>query len=239
MKITANRRISFFEVNENLELRPRSLVNLMQEAATLHSRAAGYETPVLMKKGRAWILYRIAVIIDRIPMFGDELEIVTWHRGSRKFRSYRDFQFICNGEKLVSATSLWLFIDTERKKILKPPEDAAESYTVEPEEATGIDIDRWRPENRFEPDASVTVGTRPSDYDPLGHVNNALYLEYLETLTQRVFNSPCRMSQIFIQYSKEIPGDVLSVEAGLKNQGDWYIFNISSEAGENAAGKFK
>lgn len=239
MKITAERRIGFFEINENLELRPRALVNLLQEAAALHSRTAGYEAPALMENGRAWILHRIAIVIDRIPVFGDEIEIVTWHRGSRKFRSYRDFELLQHGEKLVSAASLWLFIDTERKKILKPPDDVAESYTVEPVVATDIDIDRWRPENRFQPESSATVATRPSDYDPLGHVNNALYLDYLETLTERVFGAPYRMRQIHIQYNREIPKGVLSVEAGLKNQEDGYIFKILSEAGEHAVGKFR
>ncbi|MFP4193606.1 MAG: acyl-[acyl-carrier-protein] thioesterase [Desulfosalsimonas sp.] len=239
MKITTKRRIGFFEVNENFELRPRALVNLLQEAAVLHSRKAGYETPALMKKQRAWILHRIAIVVDRMPVFGDELEIVTWHKGSRKLRSYRDFEIMRNGEKLASAASLWLFIDTGRKKILRPPEDALESYTVEPEDATDVDIDRWHPENRFEPESSLLIPTRASDYDPLGHVNNALYLDYLETLAERVFDAPYRMRKIFIQFNREIPKEVLTVEAGLKNNGDWYTFKISSESGENAVGQFR
>ncbi|MCF8111268.1 MAG: hypothetical protein K9J85_07235 [Desulfobacteraceae bacterium] len=239
MKITSQRRIGFFEVNENLELRPRALVNFLQDAAILHSKKAGYETPALMEKQRAWILHRIAIVIDRMPVFGDELEIVTWHKGSRKLRSYRDFEIMHNGEKLVSATSLWLFIDTVRKKILRPPQDVAESYTVEPGDAIDVDIDRWRPENRFEPESTLLIPTRASDYDPLGHVNNALYLDYLETLTERVFEAPWRMHRIHIQYSREITKDVLSVKAGLKNQGDWYIFKINSDAGEHAVGKFQ
>ncbi|MFW6011560.1 MAG: acyl-[acyl-carrier-protein] thioesterase [Desulfosalsimonas sp.] len=239
MKITSQQRIGFFEVNENLELRPRALVNLFQEAAMLHSRKAGYETPVLMKKERAWILHRIAIVIDRMPVFGDELEIVTWHKGSRKLRSYRDFEILHNGEKLVSAASLWLFIDTARKKILRPPQDVTESYTVEPEDAVDIDIDRWRPENRSELESTILIPTRASDYDPLGHVNNALYLDYLETLTERVFEVPYRMRELLIQFNREIPKEILSVKAGLKNNGDWYIFKIESEAGEHALGKFQ
>ncbi|MFP4160039.1 MAG: acyl-[acyl-carrier-protein] thioesterase [Desulfobacterales bacterium] len=238
MKITTGHGVNFFEVNENLELRPRGLVNLLQQAAMLHSRRAGYEAPVLMKTGRAWILHRIAINISELPVFGDEVEVVTWHKGSRGFKSYRDFEIIRNGEKLVSATSLWLFIDLERKKILKPPHDLIESYTVEPGDATDADLDRWKPENGFEPESSVTITTRPSDYDPLGHVNNALYFDYLETLTESAFKAPYGMRQIKVQFNREISKDVASVQAGLKTSGKGYIFEITSASGNNAAGEF-
>ncbi|MFW6080675.1 MAG: acyl-[acyl-carrier-protein] thioesterase [Desulfosalsimonas sp.] len=238
MKITTAHRINFFEVNENLELRPRGLVNLLQLAAMLHSREAGYEAPVLMKRGRAWILHRIGIDIARLPVFGDEVEVVTWHKASGRFKSYRDFEIIKNGEKLVSATSLWLFIDLERKKILKPPQEIVEAYTVEPGDASEIDIDRWRPENGFEPDSTVTIATRPSDYDPLGHVNNALYFDYLETLMGQVLENPPVVHRIMVQFNREISKDVSSVQAGLKTRGEGYIFKVTSAAGNNATGEF-
>lgn len=238
MKITTAHGINFFEVNENLELRPRGLVNLLQQAAMIHSRRAGYEAPTLMKSGRAWMLHRIAISISELPVFGDEVEVVTWHKGSRGFKSYRDFEIIRNGEKLVSATSLWLFIDLERKKILKAPQDVIVSYTVEPGDATDTDIDRWKPENGFEPESTVTITTRPSDYDPLGHVNNAFYFDYLETLTEGAFKSPYGMRQIIVQFNREISKDVASVQAGLKTRGEGYIFKITSASGNNATGEF-
>ena len=238
MKITITRRIGFFEVNENFALRLRVLLNCLQDAATVHSQHAGYETSRLMEKQKAWVLHRIAIQVHSPPVCGDEIEVVTWHKGSRGFRSYRDFEIYRNGQKLVSAASLWLFIDLARKKILRPPQDAGACYGEEKQDALGMDIDKWKSPQGFDPDAVVAIATRPSDYDPLGHVNNAMYFDYLETLVERVFEKPRQMRTVIVQFNKEISADVLEVSAGLKKQDAGFMFNITSAVGEHAAGEF-
>ena len=238
MKVTTTRRIGFFEVNENFALRLKVLLNCLQDAATVHSQQAGYETRRLMDEQKAWVLHRIAIQVYRPPVCGDEIEVVTWHKGSRGFRSYRDFEIYRNGEKLVAAASLWLFIDLARKKILRPPQDAGACYGVEKRDALDMDINKWKSPQGFDPEAAVTIATRPSDYDPLGHVNNALYFDYLETLAERVFEKPREMRTVIVQFNKEIPEDVFEVSAGLKKQDAGFIFNVTSEVGVHAAGEF-
>lgn len=238
MKVTTTRRVCFFEVNEQFELRLKVLLNYMQEAAAVHSEQAGYAAPVLMEQHKAWVLHRIGMRIDRLPAFGDSLEIVTWHRGARGFRSYRDFAVYCNGEKRVSATSLWLFIDLARKKILKPPKGAQELYTVENANALDMDIDRWKPDLSFQPEAGTAIHVRASDYDPLGHVNNAVYFDYLETLVERALGRPGNIRNIRVQFNREIPRAVTEVAGGLKKQDGGYMFKITSAEGVNAAGEF-
>ncbi|MFP3981257.1 MAG: acyl-[acyl-carrier-protein] thioesterase [Desulfobacterales bacterium] len=238
MKVTTTRRIGFFEVNGNFALRLRVLLNCLQEAATVHSQQAGYETLRLIKEQKAWVLHRIAIQVHSPPVCGDEIEVVTWHKGSRGFRSYRDFEIYRNGEKLVSAASLWLFIDLARKKILRPPQDVGACYGVETRDALDADINKWKTPRDFDPEAAVAIATRPSDYDPLGHVNNALYFDYLETLAERVFEKPQEMRTVIVQFNKEIAADVSEVSAGLKKQDPGYIFNVSSPAGTHAAGEF-
>lgn len=238
MKVALSREICLFEVDADFVLRPRVLLNCLQQAAALHSQQAGYATPDMLKQQKAWVLYRLALQVHNQPVFGVPLEIVTWHKGTRGFRSYRDFEIYQQGRKSMSAASLWLYIDLVRKKILKVPGDVAQSYTVEPDDAIDADLDRWKPPVIHEPDITRTIAVRASDYDPLGHVNNALYFDYLETLAVPLMENRRKFGDIAIQYNREIPGQTPEICAVLKKGENGFTFEIRSAADVHAAGEF-
>lgn len=240
MKVATSRQICFFEVDDDFILRPRALINCLQEAAAIHSRQAGHATADLLKKQKAWVLYRLALRIDNPPLYGNRLEIITWHKGSRAFRSYRDFEIRQAGRKIVSASSLWLYIDLARKKILKVPKDVAGSYTVEDESALDMDMDKWKPAapGKNPPDLSMSVAVRSSDYDPVGHVNNAVYLDYIETLAQPLLKNGRKINFIAIQYNKEIAGNTPEVEASLNKNENGFTFEVRTADEIHAAGEF-
>lgn len=238
MKIEYPRRIGFHELDQGFSLRLKPLLNYMQEAAALHSDRAGYANPQLLNIGRAWVLHRMVIQIHRLPALGDELRVVTWHRGGRGVRSYRDFEIYAAGEKVVSAGSLWLFIDTVKKKILKVPGDVSEKYEMEEEEALAVDIDKWRPNFSFEPANAVSIPVRPSDYDPLGHVNNAVYFDYVEILMERLLHRPEKKGMLFMQYSNEIQQEIEVLWGELKSKKGGFIFRLVSTGGTHAVGEF-
>ena len=239
MKVTVSKRIGFYEIDSDYKLRLKPLLNVMQEAAATHSDLAGCSTAALLAEGRAWVLHRMVLQVHRPPALGDELSVITWHKGSRGFRSYRDFEILAEEEKLVSAASLWLLIDTRRKRILKVPPDVAERYGSEEIDGLEINIDQWKPDLAFEPDITVPVAIRPSDYDPLGHVNNALYFDYLETLMENALEKPGKKGRLGIEFNKEIPRGVDSVAAGLKTEASGFIFKFASSDAVHAAGQFR
>lgn len=239
MKVELQKKISFFELNSRFELRLKGLLNYMQEAAAFHSEQAGHGTCQLMEQGNAWVLHRIGMTFHRIPVFGDDLRIVTWHQGAKGFRAYRDFEIFCGSQKIVSATTVWFFIDLHRKKILKIPKDIAERYTLEKDQAWDTDINAWNPDLELKTEPVVQIQTRPSDYDPLGHVNNALYFDYLETLITRGFPDNRKIQTILMQFNKEIATAVSNVDVGLKHGGDLVRFMLSSPGCVHAVGEFR
>jgi acyl-ACP thioesterase len=240
MKVATSRLIGLFEVDDDFVLRPRYLINCLQEAASFHSRQAGHATADLLKKQKAWVLYRLAIKIDSPPLYGSKLETITWHKGSRAFRSYRDFEIRQAGKKIVSASSLWLYIDLSKKKILKVPKDVSGSYTVEDQSALDIDMDKWKfaAPVKNPPDLSMSVAVRPSDYDPVGHVNNAVYLDYVETLAQPLLKNGRKINFIAIQYNKEIAQNTPEVEASLNKNENGFTFEIRTADEIHAAGQF-
>lgn len=239
MKVTVTKRIGFYEIDSDYKLHLKPLLNVMQEAAATHSDRVGYSTADLLAEGRAWVLHRMVLQVHRPPALGDELSVTTWHKGSRGFRSYRDFEIFSGDEKLVSAASLWLLIDIRRKRILKVPPDVPERYGAEEIDGLEINIDQWKPDLGFEPDITVPVAVRPSDYDPLGHVNNALYFDYLETLMDKTLGQPRKKGRLGIEFNKEIAPGVDSVTAGLKTEAGGFIFKFASSDAVHAAGEFR
>lgn len=228
MKITIDRQVSLSEVDARFEIRLRALVNHLQHAAGLHSAQVGYGTRTLIERGHAWVLYRIAIQIHRPPVFDDQLEIVTWHRGVNRFRSYRDIEFYCQGQKIAAAASVWLYINLDKKRILKVPRDVETRYSVETDQALAIDLDGWKPDLGLVPETATTIRTRASDYDPLGHVNNAVYFDYLETLGENVLPAGSRIQQVLMQYNKEIPKTVAEVAVDLKQTDAGYLVKLFS-----------
>jgi len=238
VKIDFEKNIGLFELDSNLTLRLKPLLNYFQEVVGIHSDTRGCGLKWLMDQGKAWVLHRIGIHIHRLPGFGDELKISTWYRGGNGFRAYRDFEILSKGEKIVSANSLWLFIDLNRKKILQVPEEADNWYTVEKDKALDLDIDTWRPNLNFEPETVKTIGLRPSDYDPLGHVNNALYFDFLENLTSLAFDDKRRVQQVVMQFNKEILKGMDTVKIGMRKTEDHYEYKLFSHEGIHAAGNF-
>ncbi len=238
VKIEIERQVGFYEVDSHFFLRFKSLLNLFQDSTSVHSDRGGCGIRWLMSQKRAWVLHRICVHVHRMPCLGDDLRIFTWSRGGKGFRAYRDFEIFSNGQKLVSAASLFLFIDLERKKILKIPEAAGRWYTVEKEQALDMNIDEFYPNLRFEPEISETINIRPSDYDPLGHVNNALYLDFLENLVHRVFKNTKKLQQVVIQFHNEIPKGLDRIEIGIQQKNELYEFKLFSSGCIHAAGTF-
>lgn len=239
MKVEIQRKVGFYEVDADFSLRFKSLLQYFQDSTGVHSDLGGCGIRWLMEQGRAWVLHRICVRVLLMPCLGDDLRISTWSRGAKGFRAYRDYEIFCRGEKIVSATSLCIFIDTEKKKILKVPEEAAQWYTVETDQAMDMDIDEFHPNLKFEPEHWETAEIRPSDFDPLDHVNNALYLDFLENLVGRTCPDQKRIREVVIQFHNEIPRQVGRVDIGIRQNSGSNEFKIFSPGCVHAAGTFR
>ena len=65
-----------------------------------------------------WVLSRLLVKIDRRPRWTEEFTLETWSRGTDGFFAYRDYRFLDKeGNEIIKATSSWLVLDLESKRI--------------------------------------------------------------------------------------------------------------------------
>lgn len=160
----------------------------MQEAAFDASAAAGYDMDRYHALGRFW-LTRETEIEHLAPLrYGDSVETKTWVADVRKIRSRRAYELrvAASGELAARAHTDWVYLDraTGRPAPIEPEMILAFSPEGAPELAP--------PRSRFPAVPAPPVGvfrlTRrvdPRDLDQVGHVNNAVYLEYLEDCSAR------------------------------------------------------
>ncbi len=170
-------RVRFDEAAPDGLARTSVLLRYAQDLAWFHSSARGFTRAWYRERGLAW-LARAAEITVLAPMLvGEEYIGTTQVSGWRRVWARRRTDFV----DADGATVAWLHVDW----VLL---DARGAPTRVPREFDGI---FWAPEATFQlarvplgdPPASAQRGTfvaRPHELDPMDHVNNAVYADWLD-----------------------------------------------------------
>jgi acyl-ACP thioesterase len=237
MKVELKRQVRYGEVDPFFKQKIGSLFKLFTDAAVRHSESAGFGPRQLIRTGRAWVLNKFGVRIHRYPEYGEALRVLTWHRGQKGVRAYREFEVFAGNQRLAAASSVWLYIDMQNKKILRLPETVGADYTVETQTALDMVLDGWKGQRLFPVETHVKTTIRRSDYDPVGHVNNAAYLDYLETSVLAGFGETARIRTLNIEFLKEINRNVRAISTGMKDTGQGCLFKINNDAHVYACGE--
>lgn len=172
--------VHVYEIGLNNKLNVYSLFNYLQDIASDHAALLGFGRDDLMKGNRIWVLSRIYAVIAHWPVWGDEIAIATWHKGTDKLFSFRDYRLtLANGDAVAAATSSWLTIDQTTRKIVRPDLTLLQHNT-------DAEFPNALPRNaaKLEPLAgqaavSPVFLVRTSDLDVNRHVNNVKYLEWV------------------------------------------------------------
>jgi len=227
MKIISSRVLQIADVEMNRMLRLDSLINILQEAAIQHTHKAGMELNSLLDSGKTWVLNKLAVNLYRLPRLDEEIEIHTWSRSLKRFKGLRDYEIFCNGAKVCSGSTVWLYLDIAKKKPARVPADYEELYGTNQEKALDIDLDAWKATALSNPEFLYTITTRLSDFDVNGHVNNAVAMQYVQTAFSRAFNGPVNLGGFRISYLREIPFEVELLQVAIQRIENIMHFEIS------------
>ena len=190
--------VKYFDIGKNNKLSLKSLVAIMQEAA-------GYGLNDIPKTHFSWLLLNWKVKMFSHPPVNEVLHIQTWPRKLDKIYCYRDFEVYDNAKNLVAiASSKWVAINLDTKKIIKVNPSIIESY--------GGNVNKSVFENPFEdkfiaPEdlkLNFEYKIQRRDIDTNGHVNNSYYIDFaLETLDEEIY-SKNEFNNLEIVYKKEI-----------------------------------
>lgn len=178
--LTIRYRISTSDVDMRKNYKAFSFMSAAQDAANMHASAIGFGYDDLIGKGIVWVLSRMNVKFLRAPVWGENVSMSTWHKGRDGVFSLRDFEVNSedSGEPLVKATSSWLLISTETRRMLRPDHVLGDTGLE-----TALDRDALSEHcGKIVPPAETvhafTKEAMFSDIDFNMHVNNAKYVEW-------------------------------------------------------------
>jgi len=172
----AGYRVRFDEAGGNGLLRTSALLRYAQDVAWRHSEALGFDRAWYQARGLGWVVRGCELEVREPIPIGHTLRVSTAVVGHRRIWARRLGECrLADGRPAASVTTDWVLLDARNRVVRIPadfgvaftnPEVRSEILRVEPAAATPIGITRLR--------------VRPSDLDPLDHVNNAVYVDWLE-----------------------------------------------------------
>ncbi len=177
--LTVPYRARFDECGTDDLVRSSALLRYTQDVAWIHSELLGFTRAWYAERNLGWVV-RTAELAILAPLpLGEVISMRTEVIGFRRFWARRRTEGrLGDGTLAVSGQTDWVIIDTARGLPGRLPPEFLARF--------------GRPDQLFEPGRvtlpqapvagvhETALRVRPQDVDPMGHMNNAAYLDCLE-----------------------------------------------------------
>lgn len=193
-------RIHYYEIDYKKKVLITSLMNYFDDIAMRQSENLGVGVDYLKERNIAWMLYKWDIKIHKYPIYGENIKVRTAPHSFKKFYAYRWFDILNRqGEKLVNANSIWLLINTDKKRPIKITKDMYKAYRVQ--SSKPLEIEEIKQPSSV--DAEKEFHVRYSDIDTNRHVNNVKYAAWaIETVPLDIVLS-YTLVNLKVTYKKE------------------------------------
>lgn len=171
-RYTSSRRVRLSDVS------PKGRLRLDATARYLQDIANDDAVDAIGEDAAAWVVRRTTLDVRRFPTFREELTLTTWASGvgSRWAERRTSIEGVDGGA--IEAAALWVHVDLATGRPKKLPADFEREYG---ESAAGRTVAaRLVHGGPTEGAESHPWTPRFSDFDVLGHVNNAVYWAVVE-----------------------------------------------------------
>ena len=222
---TFKSNVRYSETDENGNLSLTALMNYLQDCCLLHSESRGVGPANMASRHRAWLLSSWQIVIDRYPRMFEEITVGTKPYDFSGGLGCRNFVVMdAQGEYMVRANSVWLYLNTETGRPMRPEATELEVYALE--ERISMDYLPRRIALPKEMTDAEPIPVRRHHLDTNHHVNNAQYVE----IARELFDENLAVKQLRVEYRKQaLLGDVMYPHMGA--QDDWRYVSLTDEAG--------
>lgn len=226
MKYTIKRKVDLTDASMDSLLRADALMLFLQDAAVEHSSSLGFNQEKLEEINRHWVLSKIAINVDRLPELNEELHVETWSAGSDKIKGFRNYIVRSEGEVVCRASSVWIFMDTQRRRPVRFDKEIVDCFGTITEKALELNLDEWKPEKLGDHIMTTDVSVRYTDFDLNGHVNNTHYIDYLQSALFTLGQDFKGIKSLKMRFGAEITPDVQKVYVTLSKNKFGYVYHI-------------
>ena len=161
------------------------LLGDLQETADKGAGDCGFDRTVVTSLNACWIIIRMKVHIDRLPLWREEFTIRTWSNGCERLFFDREYEiYSSEGDRIGYASSIWILADiaSHRPLIPKRIEGLAEPVVQRDLLVFGTRCSKFASLPAEEILKGKPVITKYADYSELDHnhhVNNTRYMAWV------------------------------------------------------------
>lgn len=226
--------VHYYESDYKKRALMTSLIDYFNDVATYQSEVLGIGIDYMRSNDMAWVLYKWDINVKEYPKYGEKVLVRTEPCAVKKFYAYRRFYILnSNNEIIATAKSLWLLINTKKRRPMRISENFIKVFGLTDENNDILEIDDIMKPSIDE--ASIGFKIRYSDIDTNGHVNNEKYAGWIIESVPLDIVTKYTLVNMKITYKKETKyGENIRVLTSLKDMENKKIFihRILNENGE-------
>ena len=187
----------------NNRLRSSVMARILQDAAIVHAEELGVGRNVGLEKQALWVITRMAVEIERLPLWGETICLRTWPGDTRHGLFPRFFEMTTEaGEPLLKASTIWLLMHAVDRRMLDPKAIGMEVSGQNREGQLAMPARRVPFPAEMTEEGRRTV--RYSETDVNGHMNNTRYLDWADDLLPLEFHREHTLKKLWVEFRSEI-----------------------------------
>ena len=167
--------IRFYDCDSQKRAKVSTINKLIADIAGIGYAAAGMTHQWLWDHGYVFLLAKVSICFNRMPVADETVTVSTWERGNKGASFLRDFEiFDISGKKLIDARTEWILVNPDSRQIIRPSSFEGLRATLPEKQADAPDCRRLKlPGGDFAGERKV----RYSELDGNGHVYNAVYAD--------------------------------------------------------------
>ena len=216
-------RITSADTDMFARLRPGAAVNFLIQAAIDSADRLGFGYGGIRHQNLFWVLSRLTVELYRPLKWYESVDVETWPKNVERILYLRDFVLRDkDGGVVAKATSGWLAVDIETKRIRKIGGIHAEYFDhLKDKHAIPESPDKLFPVNNGE---SFEIRSGYFDFDLNGHVTTTRYVDWMMDTLPIGFHRDNYPQKLILNMMKEtMPEEKIRIVRNINGEGQ-YLF---------------
>jgi acyl-ACP thioesterase len=176
-------RVRFDEAGPDGQLRASGYLRFAQDLAWIHSESAGFGRDWYSARGLTWLVRAIELDVLKDVEYGSSVDVSTEVIGFRRVWARRRSEFKPAGRESMVGVAItdWVLLNG-RGRPVRPPQEILDVFGSDFGEFTPMRMQATgQAAKQSDPSASPReFRPRRSELDPMAHVNNAAYVDYMD-----------------------------------------------------------
>lgn len=198
--------VACYNTDCSFRMKPSAFMDFAQDMAYYAAGMFNFGYEDLQKHGTVWVLSRMHIHFNKTPLWRDNVELTTWHKGLEGLYFLRDFRMDDkDGNPMVTATSSWVVINKDTRRFVRSDEleNMFDESAVCKDNAIEVPAPKVIMPRGVEPEKVGEHLVGYSDVDFIGHTNNARYIVWAMDTIDYEITSKRRLADLIINFSHE------------------------------------